>query len=84
MAKYKITYLKDTFENTEETPVMDLSYWTDWMPSAKAEQEIRSQRPDLLETQIIEYPGEPQDDEWEAYQSEVLDIQGDLVNWYTA
>ena len=84
MNRYKITYLKDTFENTEETPVMDLSYWTNLAACDQAEQVIREQRPDLLETQIIEYPGEPEDDDWQEHQSEVLHITGDLVNWQPA
>ena len=45
---------------------------------------IREQRPDLLETEIIEYKGEPLDDDWQEYQCEVLDITGDIVNWEEA
>jgi hypothetical protein len=93
MAKYKITYLTDTFENTEDNPVMDLKYWTYMVPGYRstpcvpcdeAEQEVRKQRPDLLETRVIEYKGEPLDDDWQEYQCEVLDIQGDIVNWEEA
>lgn len=84
MNRFKITYLKDTFENCEDTPVMDLSYWTNLAACDQAEQVIRSQRPDLLETQIIEYPGEPLDEAWAEWRAEVLDIQGDLVNWQPA
>ena len=82
--RYKITYLKDTFENTEDTPVMDLGYWTNLAPCDKAEQVIKEQRPDLLETRVIEYKGEPLDDDWQEYQCEVLDIQGDIVDWKPA
>ena len=84
MARYKITYLKDTFENTEDTPVMDIGHWTNLSPCDEAERVIREQRPDLLETEIIEYKGEPLDDDWQEYQCEVLDITGDIVNWEEA
>ena len=70
--KYKVTYLIETFEHTEDTPVMDFSYWgnnIDTIPKS------------LLDTRIIEYQGEPLDEGWQAYQSEVLDIQGDIVDW---
>lgn len=79
--KYKITYLIETSEHTEDTPVMDLGYWTNFGPSNGAEQMIRKERPDLLKTQILKYKGLPLDEDWQAYQSEVLDIQGDIVNW---
>ena len=84
MAKYKITYLKDTFENTEDTPVMDLNYWTNLAPCSKAKQIINDERPDLLESQIVEYPGEPMDDDWQDYQYDVLHIMGDIVDWEEA
>jgi len=39
---------------------------------------------DYLETRVIEYKGEPLDDDWQEYQCEVLDIQGDIVDWQEA
>lgn len=84
MTRYKITYLKDTFENTEDTPVMDILHWTNLPPCDEAERVIREQRPDLLETRVIEYKGEPLDDDWEHYRNTVLYIVGDIVNWEEA
>ena len=82
--KYKITYLKDTSENTEETPVMDLSYWYGNGPCDEAERIIRQQRPDLLESITIDYDGEDvcYGDKWLDFWNENYNyIVGDIVNW---
>ena len=70
MAKYKITYLKESFIEED----MSVADWgdTDAIPK------------EYLESQIVEYSGEPLDDDWQEYQCEVLDIQGDIVNWEEA
>ena len=70
MTKYKITYLKES--DIEED--MSLCAWGD--PAAIPKE--------YLESQIVEYSGEPLDDNWEHYQSTVLYIQGDIVNWEIA
>ena len=82
--KYKITYLKDTSENTEETPVMDLSYWYGNGPCDEAERIIREQRPDLLESITIDYDAEDvcYGDKWLDFWNENYNyIVGDIVNW---
>tara|TARA_Y100001937_G_scaffold111128_1_gene157430 strand:+ start:45 stop:257 length:213 start_codon:yes stop_codon:yes gene_type:complete len=70
MAKYKITYLKESFIEED----MSLADWGDTGSIPK----------DYLETRVIEYKGEPLDDDWQEYQCEVLDIQGDIVDWQEA
>jgi len=70
MKKYKITYLKES--DIEE----DMSL-ADWGNPAAIPKEY-------LESKIIEYKGEPLDDDWEHYQSTVLYIVGDIVNWEEA
>ena len=70
MTKYKITYLKES--DIEE----DMSL-ADWGNPAAIPKEY-------LESKIVEYKGEPLDDDWQEYQCEVLDIQGDIVDWKEA
>lgn len=70
MAKYKITYLKES--SIEE----DMSLWAWGDPAAIPKQ--------YLESRIVEYKGEPLDDDWEHYQSTVLHIVGDIVDWEEA
>ena len=70
MAKYKITYLKESVIEED----MSLADWGDTTAIPK----------DYLETQVIEYKGEPLDADWEHYQSTVLHIVGDIVDWELA
>jgi len=82
--QYKITYLKDTFENTEETPVMDLIHWYGSGPGDEAERIITAQRPDLLDSITVDYHGEDVCDgeEWLDFWNENYNpIVGDIVNW---
>ena len=79
MAKYKITYLKESFIEED----MSLADWVaDWV--ADDSSNTGSIPKDYLETRVIEYKGEPLDDDWQEYQCEVLDIQGDIVDWEEA
>ena len=68
--RYKITYLKESL--TEED--MSVADWGD----------TRSIPKEYLESRIIEYTGEPLDDDWEHHQSTVLYIVGDIVDWEPA
>ena len=66
---------------------MDLLYWVNGIEEPdQAYDNILAQRPDLLQTKIIEYPGEPQDDDWHDYWYDQLgmDGEGDILKWEEA